>query len=679
VLTLELEDDIILGEEITIKAYTRKDQPLNEMAVVSARSFTVEETEKYAGSLGDPARMAMNFAGVMGGADQVNDIIIRGNSPIGLLWKLEGIHIPNPNHFGSIGSSGGPISMLNNNVLSNSDFFTGAFPASYGNALSGVFDLRLRNGNRHEREYTFQVGLNGAELGMEGPFVKGKQHSYIAHYRYSSLAALHLLGLHVGLMAVPYYQDLSFKTDFQLNGVGYISIFGLGGMNHITLEEDEPDNDFLRLATKMGVLGIAHTWFPDKSCRIKSVIGYSVSNDTDLDSSWTGNNLHSYYSDEYQENKLSLGSNISKKFSPKDQLMAGVDLDLIRVNFRDSIYRENIGYYFHSIDVTDNLMLLQSWIQWKHKFTNELYLVSGLHHQQMNLNKQVVIEPRLSLNYDLNEKNTLSLGYGLHSQMQSRLIYFEETLVDSVNRIYEQSNRQLGFTRSHHLVAGFQHLFTPQIRLKTEAYYQKLFDIPVKDSPSHLSLVNYGGSFHWGDYDSLVNEGGGRNIGIEWTLEHFLGGNYYYLLTLSLFDSKYLASDEVQRNTIFNGNFILNLLGGYEFHFASQNSLSVDLKGVWAGGLRYIPIDLTASRQAGERVYDYSRVYLDRYEDYYRIDVRLAYHINSPRLSHMIAVDIQNATNRHNRFLEDFNPDTGEIEQEYQIGILPFVLWRVNF
>jgi len=135
----------------------------------------------------------------------------------------------------------------------------------------------------------------------------------------------------------------------------------------------------------------------------------------------------------------------------------------------------------------------------------------------------------------------------------------------------------------------------------------------------------------------------------------------------------------VLRNTVFNGNFILNLLGGYEFHFTSQNALSFDMKWVWAGGFRYIPIDLDASKLKGERVYDYSRVYHDRYEDYYRIDIRLAYHLNRPRMSHMIAIDIQNATNRHNRFLEDFNPSTGLIEQEYQIGILPFVLWRVNF
>jgi hypothetical protein len=570
--------------------------------------------------------------------------------------------------------------MLNNNVLSNSDFFTGAFPAEYGNALSGVFDLRFRNGNSQEREYTFQAGLNGAEVGAEGPFIKGKQHSYIAHYRYSTLAALHWLGLHVGVMAIPYYQDLSFKLDFKTKSSGHLSVFGLGGMNHITLKDDEQEKkSLLRLSTKTGVVGLAHTHFFKNSSRLKTGVAWSVSDDQELDTTWINGSPGDYYHDEYLEQKVSLNASFRKKFSPADFLISGVDLDLIMTELQDSIYYPVTGTHFHTIDVSDRMMLIQSYIHWKHKFTDELVLVGGLHHQQVSLNNQVVIEPRISLSYDLNTQNILNAGYGLHSQMQSRLVYFEETLLDSANMNYEQTNRDLGFSRSHHLVIGFQHLFNPRLRLKTEAYYQKLFDIPVKVVPSHLSIINYGGSFHYGDYDSLVNEGSGRNFGLEFTFEHFFTGNYYYLLTLSLFDSKYKASDGEMRNTVFNGNYITNFLGGYEFQINSRNTVSFDLKAVWAGGLRYIPIDLDASVKAGETVYDYLRVYEDRYPDYYRIDLRLSYKMNRPRFSHMIAIDIQNVTNRHNRFLEDFNPETGQIEQEFQIGILPVALWRVQF
>ncbi|MBN2682283.1 MAG: carboxypeptidase-like regulatory domain-containing protein, partial [Bacteroidales bacterium] len=175
ILNIELEEQVITTETVEIKANRRKDETINKMAVVSARSFSVEETERFAGSLGDPSRMVANYAGVMSVSDSRNDIVIRGNSPAGLLWRLEEIEIPNPNHFGAAGTTGGPVSMLNNNLLTNSDFFTGAFPAEYGNAMSGVFDLKMRAGNNQQSEYLGQIGFNGFELGAEGPFKKGNQ------------------------------------------------------------------------------------------------------------------------------------------------------------------------------------------------------------------------------------------------------------------------------------------------------------------------------------------------------------------------------------------------------------------------------------------------------------------------------------------------------------------------
>ena len=680
IILVGMVEKVIMGEEITIRAHARKDQPLNEMAVVSARSFTVEETEKYAGSLGDPARMAMSFAGVMSGSDQVNDIVIRGNSPIGLLWRLEGIHIPNPNHFGSIGSTGGPISMLNNNVLSNSDFFTGAFPAEYGNALSGVFDLRLRNGNDKKREHTLQVGLNGAEVGVEGPVTKGNGNSYLAHYRYSTLAALHLMGLNIGVMAIPYFQDLSFKLDFRTKNAGRWSVFGLGGLNHITLEDDENGKkSLLRLSTQTGVVGISHTHFFNPTTRLKTGIAFSASRDQEVDSVITNGSLEDFYWDSYLELKYSFTTNLRKKFSARDHLITGINLDFMQVNYRDSIYNLKLNDYLRTVDVKADLFIFQAFIQWRHWLSDDLSLISGLHYQQVSLNSERAVEPRASLNWDLNQKNKLSFGYGLHSQIQPRMVYFEETLADTLQSIYIQTNKDIGFTRSHHVVLGFQHLFSPGLRLKTEVYYQKLYNIPVKQIPSWISLVNYGGSFSWGDYDSLVNEGTGRNIGMEFTFEHFFSGNYYYLFTLSIFDSKYKASDGVIRNTAFNGNYIFNILGGYEFRFKKQNSFAIDARTMWAGGLRKVPIDLDRSIVEQKTVYDYSRVYEDRNKDFFRIDIRFSYKLNRPRVGHLIAIDIQNVTNRKNQFLESFDPGSGQIKQEYQIGILPLVLWRVYF
>src|SRR5690554_2808666 len=206
VVNLELQEDITTTEEVNIVG-RKAGQVNNEMATISARQFSVEETNRYAGSRGDPARMASNFAGVQGADDSRNDIVVRGNSPLGLLWKVEGVDIPNPNHFATSGSTGGPVAILNNKILANSDFFMSAFPADYGNSISGVFDLRLRNGNTDKHEFTGQFGFLGTEVMAEGPINRDKRSSYLVMGRYSTLSIFQAMNIRIGTDAVPTYGD----------------------------------------------------------------------------------------------------------------------------------------------------------------------------------------------------------------------------------------------------------------------------------------------------------------------------------------------------------------------------------------------------------------------------------------------------------------------------------------
>ncbi|MEL6358302.1 MAG: TonB-dependent receptor, partial [Bacteroidota bacterium] len=183
-------------------------------------------------------------------------IIIRGNSPRGLLWRMEGIEIPNPNHFSEEGASGGGISALSVNVLANSDFFTGAFPAEYGNAASGVFDLSLRKGNNEKREYAFQAGVLGLDLAAEGPIGAPGGASYLANYRYSTLSILSTLGVNItGDGDQTDFQDATFKIQVPTTKDGYLSLWGLGGKsgNSYQLEGDPEVSSFI---SNRGVLGL---------------------------------------------------------------------------------------------------------------------------------------------------------------------------------------------------------------------------------------------------------------------------------------------------------------------------------------------------------------------------------------------------------------------------------------
>jgi hypothetical protein len=246
VLTIEIIESIVKLEDIVVTGQRRKQEALNEMATVSAKVFTVEETKRYAGTFNDPARMVSAFAGVTGDPSGNNDIIVRGNSPKGILWNLEGVEIPNPNHFANEGASGGPINALNGAMLANSDFFSGAFAPEYGNAYSGVFDMKLRTGNNEKQEYSLSGGALGFDGTIEGPIKEGYGGSYLVNYRYSSLGLLDDLGI-VDFFGVPKYQDISFKINLPTQNAGSFSIFGLGGLSSIDQKDfDETNEDYVQ-------------------------------------------------------------------------------------------------------------------------------------------------------------------------------------------------------------------------------------------------------------------------------------------------------------------------------------------------------------------------------------------------------------------------------------------------
>ncbi len=686
-LEIELEEMVINIDEVVVKAYGKKDSPLNEMAKISARSFTVEVTERYAGTWFDPARMASNYAGVMTAGDQRNDIIIRGNSPLGLLWRLEGIDIPNPNHFGTLGTTGGPISILNNNLLNNSDFLTSAWPAEYGNALSGVFDLNMRSGNNKKHEFVAQVGMNGFELGAEGPFTKKSRASYLISYRYSTLAIFDALGINFGISGIPQYQDISFKINVPDTKLGKFSIFGVGGSSYIEiLNKNKKANDWtfgrdnldLRFGSDMGVIGLSHLYFFNTNCRIKSVFAVSYTGATaKADSAYINLPSLNYYGDESSEIKYSFSTKYIQKVNAKNNFSLGFTSDLFKIFYNDSVLMPD--YTYRRLSDTDNesVMLFQSFIQFEHKFSDELVIYSGLHYQYFNLNASQVIEPRASIKWTLNRKHSLSFGFGLHSQIQPRLFYFLQTL--SPDSSFVKTNRNLGFSKSIQFVLGYDYLINKNLRLKLETYYQHLYKIPVEVKSSYYSIINYGSEFYSERSDSLVNNGFGENYGLELTLEKFLSNNYYFLLTASAFESLYKGSDNIERNTIYNGNYVLNVLSGYTFNVGKYSALCLDIKFVNAGGRHYIPVDLEKSKLTGAKVLDYSKAYEPQYPPYFRIDTRISFKLNRKKFNTEIAFDIQNITGHENILLETYDVKTASIKFDYQLGLFYVFLLRFQF
>ncbi len=693
VINIEMEENVYQGEEVVVIAEQDKTKSNNKMSTVSSRLFSSEEAGRYAGSRNDPARMAANFAGVSGANDSRNDIIIRGNSPLGILWRLNGLDIPNPNHFGNSGSTGGPISILNNNTLDNSDFMSGAFAADYINATSGVFDLKMRQGNSEKHEFLGQVGFNGFELGAEGPLNKKQNATYLINYRYSTLSVFKALNINFGTgAAVPQYQDLSFKTDFNTTKAGKFSFWGVGGISHVALlnKDKKVGEDLygysardLYFISNVGSTGLSHTLLFKNNAYLKTNIGISGNYNNikadRIDTSFkTVGNVKPEYRSVSKNIIYSFNSIYNKKVNTRNFFNTGVFVDLFNSVFVDST-DNYFGYNtFQTLrDYKGTSTLLRGFFQWQHKFSENLSFISGVSGQYFVLNEKHAIEPRLGLKYQVNSKQSFGLGGGMHSQLQPVYVYFASKTYSTGERV--ETNRNLDFTRAIHAVLSYDNNFSTNFRLKTELYYQYLYQIPVNNYPSVFATINLGANFESPNVTDLVSKGEGYNYGLEITLEKFYSKGYYFLFTASLFESKYKASDNVIRNTAFNGNYVFNLLGGKEFKLNQKLTFVLDVRSTYAGGKRYIPIDLNASIAAGEEIRDVSKAFELQYPAYFRTDVKPGLKLNTKRLTHEWSVDIQNVTKHENIFQESYDLINKRIQTDYQLRFFIIPQYRILF
>lgn len=697
ILNFELEESATKLDEVVI---TQRRDHINEMAVVSTKTFDVQETERYAGSRADPARMASNFAGVVGADDSRNDIVIRGNSPQGVLWRLDGIDIPNPNHFAVSGTSGGPVSILNNKTLGNSDFFTGAFPAEYGNSTAGVFDLKMRNGNTEKHELTAQLGFLGTELAAEGPISKKSRASYLLTYRYSTLKLFEGLNIKIGTSSVPNYQDAALKLNFPIAKKFNLSIFGIGGMSDIDLivsnlteqpEElyGESDRDQY-FGSNMGVLGTSLSYIINPSTYTKLTVAQTATSIKSKhikvfrDNNFMVDSLKDILGYRFATNTTTAHWFVNKKLSNRHTVKAGLVNNYYNLNHIDSSrqYPPTIQTWQYRIDFGGNTNLLQAYVQYKYRPSNAVTMTAGLHGQYLSHNQSKALEPRIAFKYAMNNSNVFTLGYGLHSQMQPLYQYFANLPTNPTTAMH---NYNIGFTRSHQSVAGYEHIFSRALKLRSEVYYQYLFNIPIETRQgSSFSGLNQGSSFSRLFPNTLVNAGTGYNYGIELTVEKTFSKNYYLLFSGALFDSKAKGNDGIYRNTDYNGRFATNMLAGYEYKLSKNSTLLTGLKITYAGGRLYSPPDITASNAIGDLVVIDSLRNTEQFQDYFRTDIKLGIRINAKKLTHEIAFDLVNILNTKNVLSLTYNYDLAAqgaypFITQYQLGFLPLFYYRIDF
>lgn len=720
-LDIEMEELLIDIAEVEVSAENSKDI-ITDMQAVNMKSFTLEEIERYPGSRQDPARTAQNFAGVQGTNDSRNDIVVRGNSPAGLLWRMEEVDIPNPNHFAIAGSAGGPQSIINNKYLANSEFYTGAFPANYSNALGGVFDLKMRNGNNEKHERTIQLGILGTEASVEGPLNKKSGASYLLTYRYSTLALFSAFKIPIsfGTSAIPQYQDGGFRFNFPTKKAGVFTFSGIGGLSNIEIilskikeRPKELYGDQTRdqyFSSNMGVAVFNHVYSFNTRTLIKTTLAYSAQEITAdhylilRDPNYVPDSVLPHILNYYQtENKTTLSWFVKHKVNAANSFKAGFFVNEFHVNYFDrvkinSLYDTLAGDIITKpwkkrLDNIADFFLIQPYIIFSHRFNEKWSANVGLNGQFLTLNNKWTIEPRANIRYQLKENQTLSLAYGMHSQMQPGYIYFAApdsivrngVLIPNTDKISD--NKNLDFSKAHHVVLGYDFQVSKFFRIKTEAYYQYLWNIPVYVLPSGVSLINRGATFtRFFPLYSMENNGTGYNYGLEITLEKLFSKHYFFMYSASIYDSKYTGSNGKTYNSDFNGNYMMNLLGGLEYNLGKQkkNSISISAKFTIGGGKRYSPVNTAASNAIMDVVPDENQINTKQFDPYNRLDFRVAYKINAKRSSYEIALDLVNLMGTKNVLALSYAPDPANYNADpliknYQLGFLPLFYIKVDF
>jgi hypothetical protein len=686
VANLEMEESVYSISEVKITSRKARSLPINDLVVVSGRSFSAYEVENYPGSISDISRAAVSYPGVVSPNDGQNHIVIRGNSPKGLQWRLEGIEIPNLNHFSDIGASGGGINVVSSNMLGESDFLTGAFPAEYGNALSGVFDLRLRSGNNEKHEQTFQIGMLGTEAMVEGPINKNSNTTYIAQFRYSTLKLMRKLGIE--LQSVPDFQDLSFKIYHPTRKLGVFTLFGIGGLSH------ETGASGYEMSSDMATVGITNSLTLNPKTHFRTVLAVSGRTYTWDDESNIGtveSPINRIWKTNIADYTAKGSFIVNRKINNKHKLKAGIIYEMAWNDSHMSWYSDTLFNWFSDpghhgyqtqnyehvyVDGYVQAGTLEAFGNWRYRIGEKLTLNTGLHFVQFYLNHNYSVEPRIGAQWKLNQRHTLSAGFGVHSRKESMTLYTGEyTLWDGT---VINPNLDLELSKARHFVLAYNYRIGQFLHLKTEAYYQDLYDIPAYPFPPYFSTQNFDYGF---EGNILTNYGSGYNTGIEVSLERYMTNGFHFMLNGTIYDSKYKNKLGELLNTKYNGSYTSNGLIGKEFKIGrdNQHTLGISSRYILTGGMRYLPIDKEASIATGSTARYWDDGFSESLSDYFRIDLMIKFRRNRSRYAGEWSIDMLNIMNRQNQLSESWDSYTNEFKADVQNPFILIASYRIQF
>lgn len=684
-LIIELNEQINELNEITISARHPKLLTRNDMSLTSARTFSVEECRRYAGGLDDPARMVSNFAGCSAVTPESNAIIVRGNSPLGVLWRLEGIEIPSPVHFNGSGDlpGGGLYTIFSSFMLANSDFYSGCFPSEFFNAIGGIFDMKFRSGNQLKHEYSAQLGIQGIELSAEGPLSRSHQSAFICNARVSTMQFINSIIPDLSKRQAVNYSDCATKVDLPSTKIGNLSIWSILGFSKLTRTAKDDTSSWVSPAESsdvamknmMSASGITYEKSFGNQISMKNVLAFTNEN-RQITYGLRNPRFPEIHNTDYEfQNKcfnIVASSIWNHKLSNKIIGRYGLTYKHI---WDQCMY--NIKS-FPLCDYQNTASLINGHVQFKHRISNNISTLFGGNLTYFSLINDYSIEPRIGFEYKQNTTHSIALGGSIHSQIAPLYIY--DINIPDTN-VAAAPNRNLKMMKALHITSSYNWVTTSVSRIKIEPYIQYLYDVPVMEG-STLSIINLTTNPPLLS-NRFVNTGAGMNIGCDITFERFLAKGYYYMGTFSIFKSAYRDFFNNWHPSMFDARWFANILGGKEFVFKRSNGLSKIL-GLNAhisvsGHTPTSPVNYDDSYISKCLVYDDTKPYSCRKKGINILsDISLTYIVNYKLFSGTIALQVKNFFGR--QYLgKFFNLATDRVEDLYFTSPIPLLSYKIDF
>lgn len=686
VLEIDLRRSNATLPEVTIAATQTGKRPMQPLSEIP---LTRDQTLRFPAMFFDPGRLAAAYPGVSQTDDGTNMMSIRGNSPAMLRWRIEGLDIVNPNHLPNAGTiydaptaASGGVLMFSAQMLDNSSLLTGAFPAGYGDAVAGVMDMNLRNGNTRQHEFTAQAGLVGLDLAAEGPMKKGKDNSYLFNYRYSTVGLLGQLGVSFGDEQIN-FQDLSFKLNLNGKKGGKYAIFGLAGLSENTFRHKEDTSEIkydkerydIDFQSRTGVVGGSGRWRLNARNSLKAVLAYSSQRNDwkkQLPAESEANN-----SDARVEERI--GASLEWRLALlQNQFSAGVQA--YRNYFAGHVFYErkpapigpdNVVIYNRDLAYIN----AQPWLRWDWTARNgrlNTQLSAQFHYNDVYGHFDPA--PRGLLTYRINSKHKISASAGLYKQDAPVWMQYKDARILPIENIVPYiSSFQTGIRHTWNPV--------PFWKISAEIFTQNTQNIPGFNSPGN-SLLNTPEFI--AEFPILRSNTTARNYGLELGAERNLQTGWFLAVNGTLLQSEYQTDGGQWLDSRWDIGHMANVTFGKEWQREKTATLTrtigVGIRGVWSGGFREPDIDYAASEAENRTVYNESQGYYRKYPDYFRADIRVYWKRSlGDRRNSTFALDLQNLTGQQNLAYHYYDPYRNNVVNKYQLGTIPNFSWRVEF